>query len=104
MSRAELAQMFQTSPNAIEKWFANGGIDDAQYMKLRRSYFFLNGIPDPHFNQRKCSGCGLWKDSPDYSNGQAMCRSCLAMGRQAGLKKESRRPRPAGRSVSAGKA
>jgi hypothetical protein len=103
MSRAELARMFQTSPAAIEAWLKNGSIDDAQYMKLRRSYYFLNSMPDPHFNQRKCAGCGLWKDSPDYSNGQALCRSCLVAGKKLRLKKASPRSRTAGRSVSAGK-
>jgi hypothetical protein len=104
MSRPDLARMFQTSPAAIEAWLENGNIDDAQYMKLRRSYFFLNSMPDPHFNQRKCAGCGLWKDSPDYSNGQALCRSCQASGSKAIRKKAAARPRTAGRSLSSRKA
>jgi len=75
MDVGSLAWMFQTSTYSIRAWMKGRRVSHDNLMKLRKSYFFLNGTIDPHAGDRICDSCGAWKPAREIKNG--LCSDCI---------------------------
>jgi hypothetical protein len=76
MSKADLARMFQTTQSTIHYWIKSGKISYKNLRKVRASFYYLNNSRDPHADERRCEGCGLWQAVSRFREGKAICRSC----------------------------
>jgi len=74
MDVSSLAWMFQTSSDSIRAWMKGKRVSHENLMKLRKSYYFLNGTVDPHSGERMCDSCGAWKTAGAIKNG--LCPDC----------------------------
>ena len=78
MDISALAWMFQTSADSIRSWMKGETVSHKNLMKLRKSYYFLNGTVDPHAGERRCMICDSWRPSSDFKN--SLCSSCSKTG------------------------
>ncbi|HUI69445.1 MAG TPA: hypothetical protein VL354_02920 [Spirochaetia bacterium] len=52
MSTADLARMFQRNQRTIHAWMKEGRISVRNGSRIRTSFYFLTGEPDPHRSER----------------------------------------------------
>jgi hypothetical protein len=76
MSMQGLAWMFQTRKETIRSWIKGGNISSKNRLKLRKSYYFLNGRVDPNMGNLYCAGCTTWKPVQEFRNGHNRCKKC----------------------------
>jgi hypothetical protein len=76
MGMQGLAWMFQTRSETIQLWMKGGKISSKNLLKLRKSFYFLNGKIDPHVGKLYCTHCTVWKPVEEFRNGNGRCKKC----------------------------
>jgi len=52
MSAGDLARMFQRDQRTIHQWLREGRISIKNGSRIRTSFYFLSGVPDPTASER----------------------------------------------------